>query len=57
MPFVFNVLHKGGNDDFHNFSYSLGVCEKVREARARRTDLPGRGNKKLHALSGFWIIN
>lgn len=57
MFFVFNVFYKGGNDDFYNFLYSFGVCEKVREVRVRRIDLLGRGNKKLYALSGFWIIN
>lgn len=39
MPFVFNMLHKGGNDDFHNLSLSVSVYEKVSEGRAKRSKL------------------
>lgn len=36
--FVFNVLHKGGNDDFYNMSLGLSIYQKVREVRAKGTD-------------------
>ena len=51
MPFVFNILHKGGND-FHNLSLSFSVHEEVRSKS--KEDRPQRdmGNKKLHMLAG-----
>lgn len=42
MPFVFNTLHKGGSDDFHNLSLNISVYEKVKEEQRGQT-LSGYG--------------